>query len=126
MDIFFRDPNEVPLPPQEVRIRELRADPWPDSRRVRVYLEVDPFQKRPCADLVITDESGDEVAATSIIEPMMRKLELNMHLRNGIPGGNFTLRAVLFYSRLQQEQEAASDPLERMIVDSAEVLFRIE
>jgi hypothetical protein len=51
MDIFFADPSEVPLPPNEVRIRELNVEPWPDGNRLRVYLEVDPFQKRPNADL---------------------------------------------------------------------------
>ena len=55
MDIFFQDPTEVPLPPNEVRIRALRAETYPDGQRVRVYLEVDPSQQRPSADLAIRD-----------------------------------------------------------------------
>ena len=42
MDIFFQDPTDIPLPPEEVRIRELTAEPWPDGRRVRVYVELTP------------------------------------------------------------------------------------
>ncbi len=138
MDIFFRDPNEVPLPPEEVRIRELRADPWPDGRRVKVYLETEPFQKRPSADLVITDEAGQEVAATSIIESMIRKMELTMHLRGGKSAGKFTLHADLFYGRLLEPEAgkapaekpdpaAGTDsyPLERTVVDSKEATFSI-
>ena len=66
MDIFFQDPSEIPLPPEEVRIREVRAEPWPDGQRVRVYLEVDPFQQRPNADVKITDAAGEEEAQASI------------------------------------------------------------
>ena len=39
MDIFFQDPGAIPLPPDDVKIVELRAEPWPDNRRVKVYLE---------------------------------------------------------------------------------------
>ena len=58
MDIFFRDPSEIPLPPDEVRIRVLHADPYPDGQRVRIHLEVDPFQRRPNADVRITNAPG--------------------------------------------------------------------
>ncbi len=133
MEIFFRDPNEVPLPPEEVRIRELRADPFPDGQRVRVYLETEPFQKRPSADLVITDETGQEVAAVSIIESMLRKMELTMHLRRGKTTGKFTLHADLFYGRLVEPesgkkpaQETGDYPLERTVVDQAEAVFEIQ
>lgn len=98
MDIFFQDPSDIPLPPDEVRIRQLRAEPWPDGRRVRIYLEVDPFQKRPSAEVVITDSQGIVVAQASVIESMVRKMEFNMHLRQAQPSGRFTVSAVLFYS----------------------------
>jgi hypothetical protein len=126
MDIFFTDPSEVPLPPGEVRIRELRADPSPDGRRVRIYLEVDPSQKRPNADLVILDQEGEEVAAASIIESMTRKMELTMHLRGGRPGGSYTLRADLFFATLPEmgtETEQEPKPIERTLVDRAETEF---
>jgi hypothetical protein len=97
MDIFFQDPNEIRLPPEEVRIRELRADPWPDGSRLRVYLEVDPFQKRPSAELVVAAANGETVANASVIENMNRKIELNMHLRRAGKSGPFTLTVTLFY-----------------------------
>jgi hypothetical protein len=99
MDIFLHDPHEIPLPPEEVRIRDLRAEPLSDGRRVRVTLEVDPFQKRPSASLTIIDAASALLAEASVIESMDRKIELILHLR---PAGSeialpYTLAAVLFY-----------------------------
>ena len=103
MDIFFQDPSEVPLPPEEVRIRDIFAEPWPDGRRVRVFLEVDPFQKRPSAELVISNDKGEEVAQTSIVEALTRKMELNMHLSEPNPAGTYTLKIILYYDKTPAE-----------------------
>ena len=40
MDIFFEDPDDVPVPPQEVEIRELKAQPYPDGRRVSIHYHI--------------------------------------------------------------------------------------
>lgn len=114
MDIFFQDPSDVPLPPTEVRIRALTAEPWPDGQRVRVYFEVDPYQRRPNADLTIHDDAGREISSVSIIEPMDRKMELTMHLRGQRAAGALTLRAVLFYTEPREtelkENSAGDEP----------------
>ena len=125
MDIFFQDPTEVPLPPDEVRIRELRAQAYPDGRRVRVYLEVDPSQRRPSADLAIRDSSGTEVTNTSIVESMYRKMEITMHLRNPLPGERYVLTAIVFF--VQQPPEGLEpDPRLRQVVDTREVLIGVD
>jgi len=138
MDIFFQDPTEVPLPPEEVRIREFRAEAWPDGRRVRVYLEVDPFQKRPNADLFITDRQDRKLASASIIESMDRKMEITMHLRGEVSPGEHRVKAVLFYTQALEAdepqgqedspQEEQQEPPEQKIqvVDRAETQFSIE
>ena len=129
MDIFFADPHEVPLPPEEVHIRELKAIPL-DERRVRVYLEVDPFQKRPNADLLIQDEQGNSLASASIIESMQRKMEITMHLRGAKPGSVCTLQARLFFATLPPPGEgpdAPGDPgpIERLDAGQAQTTFTI-
>lgn len=121
MDIFFQDPTEIPLPPDEVRIRALRAETYPDGQRVRVYLEVDPSQQRPSADLVIRDTAGNEITNTSIVESMYRKMELTMHLRRPLPGETYTLSAVVFFVQQPDEGEEP-DPRQRQVVDSLEVI----
>lgn len=128
MDIFFTDPTEIPLPPADVRIRELRAEPYPDGRRLRVTLEVDPFQKRPSAQVVIYDAAGEEMAETSIVESMTRKMEFTMHLRRASPGEAYRLEALLYYAEMEQPDsaEAPVKPIERNVVDQAACSFRLE
>jgi hypothetical protein len=130
MDIFFQDPSEVPLPPNEVRIRELRAEPWPDGRRVLVYLEVDPFQKRPSAEVEITNSDGQIVSHASVIESMSRKMEITMHLRQAQIGGEYRLAVNVFYTDpIPMPEEGETEPPvlpEPRVVDTAEALFVIE
>jgi hypothetical protein len=127
MDIYFTDPNEVPLPPEEVRIRELRAEPWEDGRRVHVYLELDPSQQRPNADLLIMDEGERVFAATSIIESIERRIELTMHLRAANPGGRYQLSATVFFAKIPEEPSAeqGQDPVQKTVVDERRVWFEI-
>ncbi len=46
MDIFFQDLNEVRLPPEEVRLNKMQAEPLLDGSRVKVILELTPFIKK--------------------------------------------------------------------------------
>jgi len=129
MDIFFADPDDVPLPPEEVQIREFKADPWPDGRRVKIYLEVTPFQKRPSGEIVITDQVGQSVASANIIETIDPKMEINLHLRGSEPEGTFTAAVVIFYLQDIDEDQAEDEPIpppQRMIVDEAQTTFEIE
>lgn len=129
MDIFFQDPSEIPLPPEEVRIRELRAEPKSDGQRVKIFLEVDPFQRRPSADVRITNSLGEELASTTIIESMLRKMEFTMHLRQPRPTGACKVDVTLFYSKstgTAEEQGAGPNQLETQVVDKAEIQFEMD
>lgn len=140
MDSFFldpaglNDPNEVPLPPQQVRIRELTATPWPDGRRIRVYLEVDPFQKRPSAEVQVLDSEERVAAEVSIIETATRKMEFNLHLRMPETAGDYVIIVDLYYeegptisepasAETAVTQEAVSPA--RKVVDQRRVRFTI-
>jgi len=126
MDIFFADPNEVPLPPNEVRIQSLRAEPWPDGKRVRVSLEVDPFQKRPSAEIEIINPEGRTVAAVTIIESMDRKMEFNMHLREKESGGTYQLSVILYYSESEETEGDEVPPQKITEVDRRAIYFEIK
>jgi hypothetical protein len=128
MDIFFQDPNEIPLPPEEVRIRDLQIEVHPDGKRVRTYLELDPFQKRPCAELVITNSQGEPIATTSVIESMTRKIEITMHLRAPDPHVSYTLSAMIYYQELPgaaDEDVVQTQPMkpEPLVVDQRSIVF---
>ncbi len=101
MEFFLNDPTVVRLPPTETRFCDLRAEPYPDGKRLRVALELTPFQQRPNLELTLTDADGQEVAAASIIEPVGWKLEVTLHVRKaGVTAGTYGLSARLSYPEL--------------------------
>ncbi len=98
MDFFFPDDLAPRLPPEETRITSLRAEPYPDRARLRVNIEVTPFQKRPHIDVTLFDLEGNEIAATSLVEPISWKLEFTLHVRGKTdPAGGYRLEARLYY-----------------------------
>lgn len=97
MDFFFAKDNLNRMTPEETRITSLAAEAYPDGLRLRVNIEVTPFQKRPHIDVVLKDVDGDEVASASIVEPMGWKLEFTMHIRAEQLKNPYTLEAKLYY-----------------------------
>lgn len=103
---FFPDLEEInasKLPPEETRILELSANPYPDGKRVRINIEMTPFQVRPHLDMVILDPNGAEAATASIIEPMAWKQEFTSHLRTEPQIGAYQLIVRLFYPPRDEE-----------------------
>jgi hypothetical protein len=128
MDIQFTDLSEVPLPPREVRIRDLRVESYPDGKRIRVSLELTPFQKRPSGELFINDLLGNQVATANIIETIDSKMELTMHLRTPNPQGQFSARAIIFYTDSLEDITEGDQIIAapgRQIVDEKEIQFTI-
>ncbi|HEX2997462.1 MAG TPA: hypothetical protein VHP14_21755 [Anaerolineales bacterium] len=96
MDFFFPEDHLQRMTPEETRITSLSAEPYPDGYRLRVNIEMTPFQKRPHLEVVLKDASGDEVASSSIVEPMSWKIEFTMHIRGEL-NNPYMLEASLFY-----------------------------
>lgn len=135
MDIVFQDPSDIPLPPDEVRIRGLRAEPFPDHRRIRINLQITPFQKRPNIEIVVTNEIEEESASLSIIESIDPKMEFTLHLKDDKPSGQYTVLSQIYYYEDDQTQEAENSQLEEgthqlptkiKIVDHRQTTFLIE
>jgi hypothetical protein len=109
MEFFLNDPNIEKLPPEETRLLDLRAEPDAAGKRIRVALELTPFQKRPYIELNLADTAGRIVTTVSIIEPVAWKLELTLHVRTpaaatpsnqGSAASSCTLTAILSYPDL--------------------------
>jgi hypothetical protein len=75
------DPSEDALPPADVRLVELRVEPWPDSRRIRVHVALTPFAQDPNLDALLFDADENEVAQAAIIENAAERFVFTLHLR---------------------------------------------
>lgn len=82
--------------PEETKITQLSAQPYPDGYRLRVDMEITPFQKRPYIEVTLRDADDDEVASTNIVEPLSWKIEFTMHIRGEL-NNPYTLSARLYY-----------------------------
>jgi hypothetical protein len=82
--------------PEQTNITQLSAQPYPDGYRLRVNMEITPFQIRPHIEVSLRDTDGDEVASTNIVEPMSWKLEFTMHIRGEL-NNPYALSARLYY-----------------------------
>jgi hypothetical protein len=101
MEFLFDDPNILRYPPADTRLLDLRAQPDQDGKRLRVILELLPFQQKPDIEISLTDSAGKEIASASIIEPISWKLELTLHSRKtAFATGKYSLAAGLFYPEL--------------------------
>lgn len=99
MEFFLSDPDIVRFPPNDTRLVDLQAEPYPDGKRIRVVLDVTPFQQKPYIDLDLKDSTGVIAATSSIVEPVENKLELTLHIRRPPTDSTaqFTLSATLYY-----------------------------
>ena len=135
MDLFLQDPTDIPLPPDEVRIRELRVDPLPDNRRIRISLQITPFQTRPNIEIVITNENEEDSGSLTIIESIDPKMEFTVHLKDDEPNGQYTVSSQIYYYEDDQDTEAQESQLDEgihqlptniKIVDHRQTTFVIE
>lgn len=134
MDIFFSDPDDIPLAPKDVRIKEVAAKPWPDGKRVAVRFHITAFQQRPNIELKIFNSKGEEVAELSVVEVLEPRMEFTMHLRENHPVGDYTIQMRILYSNLDDyndkegEDNSAGDILKEtsIIADRAETTFKLE
>jgi hypothetical protein len=109
-NIDFFNPKDVPQPRDLIKIERLEAKPYPDGWRVRVLVEVTPFQERPNLIVRVRSAEGRIVSELSIIETMIRHMEFTVHLRGpSAPAGEYTAAALLYYgedsSRVQHSME---------------------
>ena len=100
MNIFLDDPHVARLPPEEVRLREVIITPQADGKRVKIYLELTPFQKRPNISVSIFTASGGEAAQSTILETMLPKLEFTVHIRESQAGSEYKAEIKVYYQGL--------------------------
>ncbi len=82
MDLHWVEPEQVPLPPDQVRVVRAEATPYADGRRVKVGVSLTPFLERPDVELRIADPAGETLAEADVVECVEPEFELTLHLRH--------------------------------------------
>lgn len=130
MDIFFDNPNDPPVPPEEMEIRSLVVKPYEDGRRVAIDFEITPFQERPNLEINVHNEAGRQVSTLSVVEAIEHKMSFTLHLREESPGGEYLLTMEVFYtdlSPLEAEEGTIGDILieNKNLVANTQVKFSV-
>jgi hypothetical protein len=124
MDIFFNDSTDVPLPPDQIEIRELSAEPNQDGSRVLVKFEISPFQERPNIETSLRNQDGKEVASFSVVEAIENRMDFTLHIREPDPRERYTLSMQVFYTDLSTLDEAEGPPIKETLARSKKVVAR--
>jgi hypothetical protein len=97
VDLHLVDPEQIPVPPEQVRALQARAEPFPDRRRVKVSVSLTPFLERPDVELRIVDDAGVILAEASVIECTDSDFALTLHLRPPPASGHARLEVTVQY-----------------------------
>ncbi|MCX8025623.1 MAG: hypothetical protein N3A60_10505 [Thermanaerothrix sp.] len=98
-------PDPEALPPAQVRFKNIRVEPWPEGNKIRVLMELTPFQVPPNLEVIITDTQGQEITSTHIIENVDYRLVITLHLRRPAESLHYYLTARLIYPDLGNVDE---------------------
>jgi hypothetical protein len=112
MQVPVVDSSEIPRPPEDVRFRQVRVEPYPDGTRVRLRIHATPYLQRPDLSIEIAGAEGGLLAASTVIENAETDLALTLHLRAQPTDGSPLARLTLTYP-------------DRDPVDTAEVTFSL-
>lgn len=130
MTINFFEPGDIPQPKEKVKFTLLNADVYPDRWRIKVNVNLTPFQVRPNVAIVLVrdlpdDEPPQVVADMTIIETMHKNMEFTMHIRYvDDPQGVYWLKARLYYEQGVKEPYDESEV--KIIIPSAEEMPPLE
>ncbi len=97
LDLNLVDPDHIPLPPEAVRFEGISIEPLADGRRLRLKIDLTPFQQRPNLLIEAKGPSGRDAGEVSVLEAMDARMELTFHLRGPEESGPYELHFQVFY-----------------------------
>ena len=97
MDIRPFEFDEEPQSPENIRIRNVNLELYPDSRRVKVGIRLTPFITPPNIEIDVHDTSENLVANATMIGASEPNLDITLHLRGELPAGEYALLLTLGY-----------------------------
>ncbi len=99
-DIPISESQPEGNPPQEVRFSDLKVEPWDDKTRLKILVQITPFNKNPDLEFQIESADGSKIAQVSIIENIESKFVFTMHLRNKSKQGPYLLIGTISYEEI--------------------------
>jgi len=126
MDIFFTNPDDVPLPPDKMEIRELSAVPFEDGKRVSVEFEITPFQQRPNLEITVFNQESRIVSSLSVVEAIENKMTFTLHLKEPKPTGHYQVAMELFYAELDKIDEDEDSLIKDIVLQSKKIIATTE
>jgi hypothetical protein len=96
--MFFQDQDELPRPPDQVRIVEVQARPLPDGRRVWVQVTLTPFVEYPNFDVTLLRPDGAVERTLSVVNALERTTALTMHLGRTEAAPEYVARVELLHN----------------------------
>jgi hypothetical protein len=124
---FFDDPMQGPLPPEEVRIKQLGLYIYPDKRRVAVGFELTRFKERPSLEVTIINANGKIAGSLNVIETLNPNFSLTMHLRDQEPTEAYDIEVVVYYATPETEREDVYTARATfMAVEEGEQIFKFD
>jgi hypothetical protein len=111
----------------EVKIRDMAAEAYPDSHRVRVFFSLSPSRTRPSAVISLLDSAGEMLASVDVISIFQPENEITLHIpAQRIRSGEYAVTVEVFSIT---EQTRPEDPekisFHQSSLDSATTTFLI-
>jgi hypothetical protein len=94
---FFDNPDETPVPKEQVAIEQAAFEPLPDGRRVRVSVTLTPFLDRPNLDISLIAPDGRIASSLAIVEALERQMDFTLHIRDREALPQYTGRVELYF-----------------------------
>lgn len=107
---FFDNPDEVPVPKEQVAIENVSFEPLPDGRRVRVSIRLTPFLDRPNLDISLLTPDGRQASSLSIVEALERHMDFTLHIRDRETLPEYVGRVELYFEE-GQVQDSYETPI---------------
>ena len=102
-DYLYQPDQSAPSGP--IGIQDLNVEPYPEGRRVRAAFRITGSRDSLAAEVVLTDQSGEELADANIVNIFNPQIEVTLHLPADRTGpGEYLLQVTLV-----KLQEVASE-----------------
>lgn len=99
-DIPFNENKVEGFSPEKVRFVDLKVEPWEDKTRLKILVQITPFNKNPDLEFQIESADGSKIAQVSIIENIESRFVFTMHLRNKSKQGPYLLIGTISYEEI--------------------------